>query len=209
MRVVALHRRRRKSTFVQHDRCSILGNFCWMKLRRLEWPTILLAIVCTIAWLASIYAVGVVGYWWLAPIAVLLITLHSSLQHEALHGHPTGSRTINEALVFLPIGLIYPYRRFRALHLKHHNDELLTDPFEDPESYYMSPREWAEAGPVMQAIRRFNNTQIGRLLIGPAISIAGLLREDARLIANGDRDVQLAWFLHLLGLLPVLVWVTW
>jgi fatty acid desaturase len=159
--------------------------------------------------MVSVYLIGAAGYWWLVPLAILLITLHSSLQHEALHGHPTNNRYINEALVFLPIGLIYPYRRFRALHLKHHHDELLTDPFEDPESYYMSPAEWAKAGPAMQAIRRFNNTQVGRLLIGPALSIIGLLREDAKLAAKGDRDVQIAWLLHLLGFVPVFVWVTW
>jgi fatty acid desaturase len=180
-----------------------------MILKRAEWPTIFLAIGCTIAWMEVVYLIGAIRYWWLAPLAVLLITLHSSLCHEALHGHPTSSRTINEALVFLPIGLIYPYRRFRALHLKHHHDELLTDPFEDPESYYMSPGEWAKAGPVMQAIRTFNNTQIGRLLIGPALSIAGLVRADLHLIRSGDRDVQLAWLLHLVGFVPVFAWATW
>jgi len=179
-----------------------------MKLRRVEWPTVLLAIACTIAWLGIIYGVGVFGYWWLAPVGVLLITLHSSLQHEALHGHPTNDRRINEALVFLPIGLIYPYRRFRVLHLKHHNDELLTDPFEDPESYYMCPRKWAEAAPVMQAIRRFNNTQVGRLVIGPALSIIGLIRQDWKLIQIGDRDVRNAWILHLIGFVPVFAWVS-
>jgi fatty acid desaturase len=180
-----------------------------MKLRRIEWPTIVLAIACAVVWFAVTYVIGDLGYWWLTPIAVLLIAFHSSLQHEALHGHPTSDRLINEALVFLPVGLVYPYRRFRALHLKHHHDELLTDPFEDPESYYMPPGEWAKAGPVMQAIRSFNNTQIGRLLIGPALSIVGLVRADAKLIAGGDRDVQIAWLLHLLGLAVVLAWVRW
>jgi fatty acid desaturase len=39
--------------------------------------------------------------------------------------------------VFLPIGLVWPFRRFKALHLRHHADERLTDPFDDPESYYL------------------------------------------------------------------------
>jgi len=158
--------------------------------------------------MSTVYLVGL-GEWWLMPIAVLLITLHSSLQHEALHGHPSSDRILNEALVFLPVGLIFPYRRFRALHLKHHNDELLTDPFEDPESYYMSPAEWAKAGPAMQTIRRFNNTQIGRLLIGPAFSILGLLRGDVKLVLSGDRDVRVAWLFHLIGFVPVFAWVSW
>jgi fatty acid desaturase len=49
--------------------------------------------------------------------------LHSSLQHEALHGHPTRSAAVNELLVALPLGVFYPYRRFRQMHLGHHNDE--------------------------------------------------------------------------------------
>ena len=180
-----------------------------MKLRRVEWPTVFLAIACLIAWMIAIYLIGVAGWWWLTPLAVLIITLHSSLQHEVLHGHPTSNRYVNEALVFLPIGLIYPYRRFRALHLKHHRDEHLTDPFEDPKSYYMSPEQWTKAGPFLQAIRRINNTQIGRLLIGPAMSIAGLVRQDVKLMLSGDREVQIAWLLHLVGFVPVFAWVTW
>jgi fatty acid desaturase len=180
-----------------------------MVLKRIEWPTVFLAIGCMIAWMVTVYLIGRSGYWGLAPVAVLLVTLHSSLQHEALHGHPTNNRWINEALVFFPIGIIYPYRRFRALHLKHHNDELLTDPFEDPETHYLSPEEWAKAGPVTQAIRSINNTQVGRLVIGPLLSILGLAREDRRLISGGDRDVRTAWLLHLLGLVPVFIWVTW
>ena len=58
---------------------------------------------------------------------------HSSLQHEALHGHPTRSAALNEALVFLPLGLLFPYRRFKMLHLRHHNNSALTDPYDDPE----------------------------------------------------------------------------
>ena len=41
-------------------------------------------------------------------IAAPLVTLHSSLQHEALHGHPTRSAALNEALVFPPLGLLFP-----------------------------------------------------------------------------------------------------
>ena len=42
------------------------------------------------------------------------VALHSSLQHEALHGHPTRHAPVNEALVFLPLGLFYPFRRFKS-----------------------------------------------------------------------------------------------
>ncbi|MBR7508578.1 fatty acid desaturase, partial [Mycobacterium tuberculosis] len=65
-----------------------------------------------------------------------------SLQHEALHGHPTRSGWLNELLVSLPLGLFYPYRRYKHLHLKHHADERLTDPYDDPESYYRALGDW-------------------------------------------------------------------
>ena len=47
-------------------------------------------------------------------------------------------RWSTKLLVGLPIGLVYPFRRFKALHLRHHADERLTDPFDDPESYYQA-----------------------------------------------------------------------
>lgn len=179
-----------------------------LTLRRTEWPTIWLAVADTALWAGLIYLIGA-GSWWLWPLAVLAMTLHSSLQHEALHGHPTSNRTLNEALVFLPVGLAFPYRRFKALHLQHHRDERLTDPFEDPETNYMSPEDWAKAGPLLQRLRLVNNTQVGRLLIGPAFSMIAFLKSDWALVRAGAKDVQLAWVLHALGMVPVFWWVTW
>ena len=61
-----------------------------------------------------------------------LSALQSSIVHEVLHGHPTRNALVNEAFVFLPIGLVWPFRRFKALHLSHHADERLTDPLRRP-----------------------------------------------------------------------------
>lgn len=177
--------------------------------KRIEWPTIVVAIGATFVWVVAVHAWGVLGWWWLVPVVVMALTLHSSCQHEALHGHPTRSRLINEALVFLPIGLAYPYRRFRALHLQHHHDELLTDPFEDPESAYLSPDDWAKAGPLLRRIRTFNNTALGRLLIGPYFSVVGFARAEIACVRSGDRGVRLAWLLHLAGMVPMFWWVSW
>ena len=44
----------------------------------------------------------------LAPLGAYLVALHGSLQHEALHGHPTRSAVVNELLVFLPVSLWFP-----------------------------------------------------------------------------------------------------
>jgi fatty acid desaturase len=149
---------------------------------------------------------------WSLPLAILLatltVTLHSSLQHEVLHGHPTGNPILNEALVFLPVGFVFPYRRFRDLHLAHHRDEFLTDPYDDPESNFLDPAVWSRLPRWQRALLRFNNSLAGRMLVGPALGAISFWRSDARLIMAGDREVRLAWALHLAGMVP-LVWWLW
>lgn len=176
---------------------------------RIEWPTLLLIAACYAVWAL---ATTVLATLWLplgVVMTILAVTLHSSLQHEVLHGHPFGSRALNEALVFLPLGLCFPYGRFRDLHLAHHRDENLTDPYDDPESNYMDPAVWARLPAPVRLILRANNTLLGRMLIGPAVSILAVLRSDLRAIRDGDRAIRRDWLLHLAGLVPVLIWVTW
>ena len=43
-----------------------------------------------------------------------IVALQSSIMHEVLHGHPTRNGRVNEAFVFLPIGLVWPFRRFKT-----------------------------------------------------------------------------------------------
>jgi len=140
-------------------------------------------------------------------VAALCVTLHSSLQHEVLHGHPTRNARLNEALVFLAPGLFIPYRRFRVLHLQHHNDQHLTDPFEDPETNYMAKADWDRLPRVVQWLRKVNNTLIGRLVLGPAVAITGFALSDLRLLVAGDRRVWRAWLLHVGSLALTLTWV--
>jgi len=138
---------------------------------------------------------------------IMLIALHSSLQHEALHGHPTRSRLVNEMLVFPAVGLLVPYQRFRDSHIAHHHDEILTDPYDDPESNFLDPMVWAQLARWKRAILRANNTLLGRILLGPAMSEIAMIRGDLKLIAAGDHAVARAWILHALGVIPVLAWV--
>ena len=139
--------------------------------------------------------------WWVScPVLTLLVVQFLSLQHEALHGHPTRSSLINEALVSLPLALIYPYRRYKSLHLRHHNDENLTDPFDDPESWYFEAEDFARQHPVVKALWRVNATLMGRLLLGPLLSGIGLVRRDWEAVLRGDRAILLAWALHIFGL---------
>lgn len=174
---------------------------------RVEWPTLAMLLGCYGLWaLATAWAAAV----WLPlgiGLAALAIALHSSLTHEALHGHPFGDARLNEALVFPGLGLFVPYRRFRDLHLAHHLDAVLTDPYDDPESNYMDPAAWARLPRWGRLVLRANNTLAGRMVLGPAIGIWCLLRDDARAIRAGDGGVLRAWALHGLGVAPVTIWV--
>src|SRR5215203_4217235 len=110
--------------------------------RDVEWPTLALLAACYGFWALATFHYSALGPVLLVLFAAPLVTLHSSLQHEALHGHPTRSAALNEALVFPPLGLLFPYRRFKALHLKHHDNSALTDPYDDPESFYLAAGDW-------------------------------------------------------------------
>lgn len=163
---------------------------------------------CYGAWLAA-------GFWLFptAPLAALAIMavmagFHTSLQHEALHGHPTRSANINELLVFLPLAVAFPFRRFKAIHLRHHRDESLTDPYDDPESWYVAEGDHARLGAHLRWLLAVNNTFIGRLVIGPPLMVFGFLRDDARNFAAGNPGVRRAWAHHALGLasLFAIVW---
>ena len=167
-----------------------------------EWPTWLLIVGCHAAWLAVLLGHRALGPAWVL-LAVPLVTLHSSLQHEALHGHPTRSRRLNELLVFPALGLFVPYRRFRDLHVRHHVDARLTDPYEDPESWYLGVGDWERSGPVMRALLRANATLLGRVTLGPALGLAGFWRSERRAALAGEPGVRRAWLLHVAALAPV------
>ena len=175
---------------------------------RIEWPTLALIGGCYTVW-------GMAG-WWLWPtvpalalaVMALMAALHSSLVHECLHGHPTRNRRVNEALVALPLSLIHPYRRYRTTHLAHHHDARLTDPFEDPESYYKARWQFAAMPGWLCAVLWVNNTMLGRIVLGPVLGAAGFLASEARLLRAGTRGVRRAWALHLAGLVPVLAVIT-
>lgn len=172
-----------------------------------EWPTLAILVACYGLWGLAVFWAAAVWLPLCIGMAALAIALHSSLTHEVLHGHPFRNALLNEALVFACVGLIVPYRRFRDLHLAHHHDEVLTDPYDDPESNYMDPAVWERLPRWGRAVLRANNTLAGRLLLGPAIGIWCLLRDDVRAIRAGDPGVLQAWVLHAMGVVPVVVLV--
>ena len=76
-----------------------------------EWPTLLVAVATYGLWAGSTLLWGV-----FAPLSIVLtgwfIAQFSSLQHEALHGHPFASKRLNAALVFPALTLIVCYTFF-------------------------------------------------------------------------------------------------
>ncbi len=175
---------------------------------RLEWPTWLALISCYSAWFLLLFWHRQIGWLWI-PLTTLLITLHSSLQHEVLHGHPTRNKAFNELLVFLAPGLFIPYRRFRDLHLKHHRNERLTDPYDDPESWYLAEADWLNTSYFMKMALLVNATLAGRMLIGPLLSLYAFWRDEIKIVLSGDREIAKAWAMHLLGLIPVLLYLAY
>jgi fatty acid desaturase len=174
--------------------------------RPIEWPTL--------AMLALTYAVWIIGtlVWEVSALLSLVLTAlaiaqFGSLQHEVLHGHPFANQRLNEALVFPALALVVPYIRFRDTHLAHHYDPNLTDPYDDPESNYMDPAQWERTPRMAQKLLRLNNTLLGRMLLGPAISIWYFVKSDLALIRAGDRGIRDAWLMNGAGVALVLAWL--
>ncbi|MFD0908857.1 fatty acid desaturase [Ruegeria arenilitoris] len=171
-----------------------------------EWPTFALIFACYALWLIAIFGVAAWSLWLAVSMMGVVAALHSSLTHEALHGHPFRAKWLNEALMALPLTLFIPYNRFRDLHLAHHQDANLTDPYDDPESNYLDPAIWVRLPRWQRWVYQANNTLLGRMLLGPIIGQLAFLRDDWRGAVRGDRDIWLAWALHLPGV-AVVLWI--
>ncbi|RBI86562.1 fatty acid desaturase [Rhodosalinus halophilus] len=175
--------------------------------RGVEWPTLGIAVLAYGLWaLGTTWAAAL----WL-PLGIALTAagaaLHASLSHEALHGHPFRSPMANAALVFPVLSLAVPYLRFRDTHLAHHNDAVLTDPYDDPESNYRDPEVWARLSGWQRRVLEANNTLLGRLVLGPVIGQHAFMLSDWQAIRRGDRRVLAGWLLHVPAAALVLWWV--
>lgn len=168
----------------------------------IELPTLAVAILIHAGWLALT--------WWhaLIPLPLLMlgggvvIAWHGSLQHETIHGHPTGRRWIDATIGSAPLSLWLPYAVYWRSHRAHHAAGETTDPLEDPESHYVADaRGWAPR------LARLEATLAGRLLLGPAIRIARFLRDEAVRLPRDPRGWAKDWLPHLASLVPLLWWL--
>ena len=174
----------------------------------IEWPTLCLVLAVYAAWLIIFAYATVWPLWLVAPLGALLVAWHSSLQHEILHGHPTRWRAANTALGIVPLSLWLPYRRYQQLHLRHHVDDRLTDPLDDPESFYLTDDDWSRCGPIQRLMLRAQASLAGRVVLGPFWSIARFLFDEARLVAQDAPGLRRIWLEHLAWCAPVAVYVT-
>ena len=175
--------------------------------RSVEWPSIALC--------AGIYGGFLTLTWFhdrlpgvvVAALGAMLLALHASMQHEFIHGHPTRWRRLNHALGFVPLSLWLPFASYRMTHLVHHCDESLTDPFDDPESFYWSHDGWVTLGPLGRLLVRIHSTLAGRLVLGPAWTIARYLKSEAKAVWRDAPAARGIWLRHGLGVAAVMAWV--
>ena len=179
------------------------------KPRPVEWPTI--------AVIALVYGVlgGLIWFhaalpWWIIlPVGAYFAALHTSLQHEVLHGHPTRHRRMNEALILLTPTMWLPFHRYKDTHLVHHNNLHLTDPETDPESFYLLPEGWSTMPGAKRVLFQLNHTLAGRMVMGPAIGIIRFWSDDLRDVMNGNGHKAKAWTMFALSIALVFAFVIW
>jgi fatty acid desaturase len=176
-------------------------------LKKIEWPTILLAAVIYLGWLALTFFWNRLSPWLILPIGGWLGAWFMSLQHEIMHGHPTRNRKINDAIGFAPLMLWMPYYRYRDTHLRHHREEWLTDPLQDPESAYHHPDRWQQMSRPARWLHLASVTLLGRLFIGPFLAIFSFARSEIGLVAAGQRKIARIWAGHFAGVALMLMWL--
>lgn len=178
--------------------------------RRVEWPTLGLITGCYGVWFMSILVLSNLSLLVATLLTAIAIALHASLTHEVIHGHPfPGWGRLNALFVFPTLGLFIPYGRFRDTHLAHHHDANLTDPYDDPETNYLDPEIWEGLPGWMRFLLSFNNTLLGRLILGPAWSLTVFLSDEWRLARAGDEAVRKAWAWHIPQAGCVLAVILW
>jgi fatty acid desaturase len=174
---------------------------------RVEWPTLGLAVVIYGLWFGATFFHDRVPIWALIPIAAWTVAWHMSLQHETIHGHPTRLRWINTLIGAWPLALWLPFESYRHSHLTHHHDERLTDPLDDPESFYWQHEQWDGLGALGRGAIRLQSTLLGRMIVGPAWASARFWKFEIARLARGERRALREVTLHVLELTLVLAWV--
>jgi fatty acid desaturase len=129
------------------------------------------------------------------------------LQHEIVHGHPTRWKGFNRALGMVPLSLWLPFERYRFTHRIHHKDARLTDPLDDPESFYWRPEDWARLKPLTRVLLRCQQTLAGRVLIGSWWGMLRYAHIELGLLWRNEGNARRDWLEHLIWCVPVILWL--
>lgn len=184
---------------------GLAGRTAWW--RRWEAPTWAVVVAVYGGFGLVTWFYDVLPWWAVLPLGGWFVCWQGSLQHEAVHGHPTRWRLANTLIAGAPLWLWLPYPIYRESHTAHHRgDDVLTLPGADPESYYLAAARWARLGPLRRGLLWFRNTLLGRLAIGPLYAYGELAKDEWRRLAAGDRRHLAAWAWHVPAVALVLGW---
>jgi fatty acid desaturase len=166
---------------------------------------VLLALAIYSGWLAATYFHGRLAWPLRVAAGGWLVAWHGSLQHEAIHGHPTPWRRVNALIAAWPLSLWLPFELYRRSHLEHHAAEHLTLPGCDPETRYLEPAaNWR--GRAAGLAEAATATLAARLVLGPPLAIGRFLLAEARAVARDPRHGA-TWAAHLAMSAVVLAWI--
>jgi fatty acid desaturase len=164
-----------------------------------DGPTLLVALIIYASWFGLIWFNASLPWWVIVPVGAYLIAWQFSLQHEAIHAFRGIPGWLRLAIVFPPLGLWFPFPLYRKSHSTHHRDPYLTVPGEDTEAYYVTARSWQSMGRIERGLLIFNQTLLGRLLIGPPLRLWKLATREIGRVRGGDTSHLPHWAVHVVG----------
>jgi fatty acid desaturase len=173
-----------------------------------EWQTWMLIAVIYSLWVAGVMLYRDLPGWLVYPFLIAVAAWYMSLQHELIHGHPTGNRRVNRLFGVLPLTAWYPYDVYLESHLVHHRDQFLTLPGIDPESNYVPIAHYLASPMLVKGLLLCQRTMLGRFATGPALAIFNLAQEAFSAHTRASPRRMRSWCLHLV-LLVLMLWVLW
>lgn len=175
--------------------------------KKIEYLTLSLLVIAYLVWgLLTIFHASL-PIWLLLPLLAVVLSFYGSLQHEVIHYHPLPWQRFNEYLASPPLALYLPFIIYRDTHRQHHVLEHISYPSKDPESYYLTHEAWQALPSWLQRVYIWNNTLLGRILIGPALGVSSFLLAEFKKIRAGDEYTIHAWLAYLPWLALVLTWL--
>lgn len=177
------------------------------KSKKIEYLTLSLLIAVYLLWGLLTMLHALLPIWLLFPLLMVLLSFQGSLQHEVIHYHPTPSQSLNETLASPPLILYLPFMIYRDTHRQHHVLEHISYPNKDPESYYLTREHWQALPLWLQRLYIWNNTLLGRILIGPLLGVSSFLLAEFKKIRAGDEYTLHTWLAYLPWLVLVMAWL--